>query len=355
MPTTVTKSIGSAGGRDYSTLQAWEDACPANLVTADQIWKGECYNDSEFSAGAPALTISGQTTDATRYVWLTTATGQSFRDNASVQTNALRYNQSNGVGITHTANRTMVISIATAYTLFENLQVKTTGTGYAGSWPLDISAANVTVKNCILEDVDTQFSGYVVATGSQSGVLLVNCLVIARMGHANGNGSGIAGFKFGECLNCTFVMIQANTVTGGNACSGGSYDSGIGTFTNCAFFGFFSFRGSLTNGPTCVNCFTDNSTNLPTGITGSKTYSSQFQNISDGTHDFRAKSGGDLIDAGTTDSRASPDIAGTTRPSGSSYDVGAWELVQAGGSTGPLLNGGKLLHGTLIRGGRLVA
>ena len=38
MPTTTTKTIGSTG--DYSTLQAWEDACPANLVTADEIWRG---------------------------------------------------------------------------------------------------------------------------------------------------------------------------------------------------------------------------------------------------------------------------------------------------------------------------
>ena len=69
MPTTVVKSIGTTG-RDYSTLQAWEDACPANLVSDDKIWKGECYNDSEFTSG---LHVSGITTDSTRYVWLTAA------------------------------------------------------------------------------------------------------------------------------------------------------------------------------------------------------------------------------------------------------------------------------------------
>lgn len=39
------------------------------------------------------------------------------------------------------------------------------------------------------------------------------------------------------------------------------------------------------------------------------------------------------MDVGTTDAtNAANDIAGTARPSGSSYDVGAWEYVSAGGS-----------------------
>src|SRR5947209_3758092 len=98
MPTVVTKSIGSAGGRDYSTIALFIAALPANLVTADQQWIGECYNDSEFAIGS-ALAFSGITTDATRNIILRCASGQSFNDNAGKATNALRYNQTNGVGI----------------------------------------------------------------------------------------------------------------------------------------------------------------------------------------------------------------------------------------------------------------
>src|SRR5688572_16031778 len=29
---------------DYETIQAWADAIPSSLVTADEIWKGELYN-----------------------------------------------------------------------------------------------------------------------------------------------------------------------------------------------------------------------------------------------------------------------------------------------------------------------
>ena len=99
----TTHSIGTTG-RDYSTLQAWEDACPANLVTDGNIWRGECYNDSEFSSSGTLVTIAGITTDATHYVELTTATGHSFQDHADVRTNALKYNQSNGVGLKTTGN-----------------------------------------------------------------------------------------------------------------------------------------------------------------------------------------------------------------------------------------------------------
>jgi hypothetical protein len=85
-------------GGDYSTLQAWEDACPANLVTADQIWQGQCKNQ-EFALNATVLNIAGTTTDATRYIELTTEAGASFRDHASKATNALRYDATKGAGI----------------------------------------------------------------------------------------------------------------------------------------------------------------------------------------------------------------------------------------------------------------
>ncbi len=97
MTTTTVKTIGTGG--DYTTLQAWEDASPANLVTSDVVWQGQCFNQEFFSSSAGLLNVSGSTTDATRYKELTTYAGASFVDNAGVQTNALRYNASNGAGI----------------------------------------------------------------------------------------------------------------------------------------------------------------------------------------------------------------------------------------------------------------
>ena len=58
--------------------------------------------------------VSGITTDSTRYVWLTAASGQSFIDHANVRTNALIYDQSKGVGIV--ANPFAKSVIAVSYT-----------------------------------------------------------------------------------------------------------------------------------------------------------------------------------------------------------------------------------------------
>ena len=104
MTTTIVKSIGTAAGRDFTTIQAWADACPANLVTVDQVWEGQLYNDSEFvvSSSADAYKIDGKTTDATRFLRLTTGPGQSFTDNAGKLTSPLRYDATKGVGIRST-------------------------------------------------------------------------------------------------------------------------------------------------------------------------------------------------------------------------------------------------------------
>src|SRR5215472_13375284 len=97
---TVVKTIDSGGGRDYSTIAAWFAALPANLVTDGNNQEGDCYNDSEFFSNSDHIAFfTGHTTDSSHIITLTTGAGQSFRDNASVQTNALRYNQSNGVAL----------------------------------------------------------------------------------------------------------------------------------------------------------------------------------------------------------------------------------------------------------------
>ncbi len=88
MPTDVIKTIGQTSSPitpDYSTLQAWEDASPANLVTADQRWIGECLDQGTFTG---ALTISGTTVDATRYTILRCA---SEDDGAALQHRGRRH------------------------------------------------------------------------------------------------------------------------------------------------------------------------------------------------------------------------------------------------------------------------
>ncbi len=59
--------------RAYSTLALWEADTDNDLTSSDTVEKGQCYNDSQFSAG---VTIAGATTDSTRYRVLTCPPGQ---------------------------------------------------------------------------------------------------------------------------------------------------------------------------------------------------------------------------------------------------------------------------------------
>lgn len=67
----------------------------------------------------------------------------------------------------------------------------------------------------------------------------------------------------------------------------------------------------------------------PTGFS-QVTYTSQFQGTTASALDFRVKSGANLINTGTSDStNGATDIAGTSRPAGSGWDIGSWEFVSA--------------------------
>lgn len=306
MPTTVTKTIGTGG--DYSTLQAWEDACPANLVTADQIWRGEVKNQLFSSSGA-LLTISGQTTDSTRYVELTTASGASFADNANVRTNALRYNSSNGAAIATSGGYVNVVTISTAYTRMSKLQIQNT------------SGQLVTGANCTLEQMIVECNWSPIKVNS-SPLTLKNCLVILKRSSADHGIDAAVGTL--TVYNCTIVRPSNYTAAGFGV--EGVY--GTITVKNTAIFGFSAFsRGTATQN----NNATDLASGAGTSSQTSLTYSSQFENASagSGTEDFRAKSGGALVDNGVdlSGSGVTTDISGTAR--GATYDIGAWEYANA--------------------------
>ena len=321
MATTVVKTIGTGG--DYSTLQAWEDACPANLVSADQIWQGKVKNQV-FSASGTLLTISGTTVDSTHYVELTTDTGASFLDNASVRTNALRYNESNGAAIKITGAWANAVIISQNYTRISKLQFAGTSTGGGARAPLDIgnagAAANCDVDSCIFESYSAGVSGVAIGSVSIYGANTIrNSLVIQRK---NSNTALIAQLSAGaSAYNCTFASI------GGTVDSGLFAQYGSGILKN-VYVGGATAPKSGSASFTITTCHTSATAS---GWTTTAQSTSTFENITDGTHDFRLKTGSGLIDVGTTDStNAANDISGTARSG--AYDVGAWEYVSAVGT-----------------------
>lgn len=317
MTTTVTKTIGSGG--DYSTLQSWEDAAPSNLVTSDQVWRGEVISNL-----TNTLTVSGATTDATRYKELTAASGSSFIDNANVRTNALRANSSNGVLISGTPSYANLVTSTEKYFRVSRLQFQTTNSDSYKA--LAVVGTGTLVDQCIVEtSTNNNANRQTLRVGD--GTIVRNCLIVNR---ASSGSNGIVDVELGSMTmkNCTIVAVNG-TLT--NAIKN---NYGTVTLTNCALFGVTNANAS--NGTTNkTNCYTSASANNSgwTTTTFDTSTGSGFENITSGTHDLRIKSTSVLKDAGYNDSDVSVDISDVAR---ATHDVGAWEYSAATSLSGQL-------------------
>ncbi len=316
----ATKSIG-ATARDYATLALWAAYVNALALSAPEI--GECYNDSEFTFVA-TVTLGGWTGDSgTNTVTLKCAAGQSFRDNASVQSNALRYNQANGVGARGTVGYGAAINVTGGNCIIDGLQVyndSASGQGAIGN-----NQASGAVQNCILYSKLRTAGNSVLLVNGNPAVAATNCLVLV-------NGTTGRGVSTGQAGALTDLTIVAASGAGTGAVS--PYSGNV--WKNCAVYGFTTdYSGtasaSSTNNATDLGAF--GGTNYGTSGQVSLVGTTEWQSVTAGSEDLRLKStSAKLKDNGAT---AGPtnDIAGTTRPQGSAYDIGAWELVVAASVT----------------------
>ena len=324
---TITSTIGTAS-RQYSTLQAWEDAAPASLVLENVIWQGQAYNDTEFySTVGTILSLTGSTSSSTCYKELTTGPGQSFRDHANVTTNPLRYDQTKGVGIRVNVWNNPTILCYEPNVRISNLQVRAvsgSGSSALSIWSYGILATNcifeAAIYNAIRSDNSGEFRNCVMTAESAINVVVIN--------------------RTANLYNCTVVSLSGSVEV-----INGSY--GTATYKNCAFFSATPAT-NLTAGnntyvfTTCIS----NATTLPTGVTSSSLAGANFVAVGStcATTDLRINAGSTLIDKATTDATNVPkDIIGKTRAFGgtnTAYDVGCWEyapyqtIVKTIGSTG---------------------
>lgn len=320
MPTEVISTIGATSSPttpDYTTLQAWEDACPADLVAADQVWIGECLDQGEFVASGTVLHIAGATVDATRNVILRCATGASFRDKAGVRTSALTYNASNGVGIRGSGGYIpRAINTQMEYVHLFGLQLK----GETAVVDFTSASSNMLIDSCILHGTysgsGTGFGTLVLFNSGNINLTVRNSLIIQASSSSSavgvrmhGSGNTIAG--------CTFIGTSGTTGTGIHNVTG----SQTSTVKNCAVFGFANFSQSLAGDNVSYNA-TDLSGIVGSNNQESLTFADQFEST---TVDFRAKSTGGLK-AGTPDATNTPDdITGLTRDATTPW-IGAWEV-----------------------------
>ncbi len=317
----VTKSIGIGGTHDYTSLQAWEDALPADLVSDGNSQVGECYfngsGDGTFTGSTQLLLISGETTDATHTITLTTGSGQSFRDNAGKLTNALAYHPTFGVAIQSSVVGPL-IQTNVSNVIFKYLQIEATAA--YGSCLNTESGTNVTVDSCILQN--GRSAGGVVASMRSSQTVKNSLFLMERdSGLAVVQGGASVGDGFPDCYNCTFA-VSSDALAATSAIKG-TYTNG--SLENCAFFGCTAVSAGSTTF-TFTTCMTDVAS-PPSGVTGGKTYTAQFQATTALVGDYRAKAGNNL-QAGTLDVTNAPlDIIGQTRAS--PCTIGCWEFITA--------------------------
>lgn len=338
MPTTITKTIGATSSPvtpDYSTLQAWEDAITADLVAADEQWVGECLNQGEFTVNGTVLTVSGQTTDATRNIILRCAAGASFNDNANVRTNALRYNASNGVAIrTTSAAYNTIIAISTAWTRLEDLQIDGSAVTTFG---ISITVVGCVIKKCIIDTSGLANStGISIVYSSATTTSVINCLLL----------TGREGISFNSYTTVNHVIAGNTLVANSNAMRAFTINnSSRPIITNCGVFGYGAFNNGTEGTGTGFNA-TDLASAPGSNNLTSLTTADQFENS---TNDFRAASTGDL-QAGTPDAtNLADDISNQDRDDTTPW-IGCWEVAAAGGGLAPNLLRSNLLHSPLLGG-----
>ncbi len=316
------KTIGTGG--DYSTVQAWEDSLSATLTEAEE---GQCKNEEFLASSAPVVDFSAHDTTLGTLT-LTAASGASFKDNANIRTNGLRYNASNGCGFRETAGYLSVIKTSGSCPglIIKNLQVK--GTQGGSSFPA-VAADGLLLQDCIVETTG------VGTTGAFDGgfFTIANCLFI----NSSGDGAGCRTYQNALIVNC--VAIQ----TSDNQSSGVGFKRNYSTpkLVNCASFGFATPCDSSFDGAS-----NHNATDAASGLPGSSnqhsvTYSATtpfVQADSGSALDFRlANDANALIDNGAKDATNAPaDISGTTRAS--ACEIGIWELAGGGGGTTFVVN-----------------
>lgn len=335
----IVSTIGTGGGRDYSTLVAWESAMGTTLTDSHE---GDIYDD-----GTPPSAVFNMSFAMAGYnVTLKPASGQEWRN--QIGANRLDYwSTGKGAAITSSPNNADAINIAPTGTGNITIQdLMFLNTGGTNVQSLIEIRKQVTLDRCILRgDVGTNVLHL---RGGHGGSLIKNCFIIVNLPGMQGIHVDAAGTSTID--SCT-VMVPTgvtNTVEGIYS----RLTSTVIHSVNNAVFGFgdnfrTAFGGTMTgdyNGFDGTDAQAPGSNNKAS-ITFSQT--EPFVDAATATLDLRLKAASALSLSGGTD--LTTDAFNTSRPQGAQDDIGAHELIVAAAS-GIMIN--RVGRGGLVgRGG----
>jgi hypothetical protein len=310
MATTRTVTVKTSGG-DYTSLSAALSGEAGNLVTLDRLLVISCYNMQDTTAA----TISGFTTDSTRYVKIVAAE----KHNGKWSTAGYRLVLASG----------NPLNIDNGYTVLEDIQIHQSGSDRAiTGWMTAVSSFKC--YRCIIRGNNAMsYDGMVMLQGYGAGASFAfyNCIFY----DTNGGGYKAIVMNTGvaadfNVFNCTFQnVIQAIYLSSSvvhyiknnlvKIASGGSSFSGLtDNDANCDY----NFISENYNDPAC-------------GSHGG--YNKTFTFVDEAGDDFHlASTDTGAIDVGNTySSLYTDDIDGVTRSG--TWDVGADEYVAAAAGT----------------------
>lgn len=335
MPTPITKSLGKSGfGRDYTDFVVLEAAVsPVNgsLVTDDQVWTIEVYNDDNTSISGSwgdSGVVFDVVCDSTRNITIKPATGEGWLDSFLASPHNIKFDPTKGAALENTSHRGAVMTISDNchYCVIRGMQ-------FRAGW-YAVSTSSISTNGLIEDNVLATTNNS--ATLSDSGQFTVarNNFIIAEGGggqlFAGGGRSGV----YPILHNNTFVRLGA-TASGlgvGGDPSFPDVECINNVFVNCST----TFETHITAAGNGIDYNASTTTlSLGTHNRASITAANEFNSVSAtlSSTDLRRKAGADLSGFGlTTLSGFSDDVFGTAR--GAAWDIGAEEYAVAGGPPG---------------------
>ena len=319
MATTITKSIGTTA-RDYATAALFEAAIPANLLTTDEIWLGEVYNDSELT-GTAGVAITGHTTDATRYIEIKPAASEGFKDGVTQGTDKLIYTAAHGASFRNTSGSNYTFDVDNDYVFLRELQI-----GHDSYAPIYFNSDGGEIVRCIIFGSEGEaYTGVVTLSDTAK---LINCFVENQETNTDIVYAGWTTTTGVAVIDCT--LINPSDISNSEDAVDRYY--GTNTVEGCALFGTSNALDSnITTGD--YNGTDDTAVQGANSVT-SLTFANQFEGTTAATLDGRVKTGSGLLLAGATHSESGGvDIYGNTRHA-TTPNIGCWEYTApVGGSS----------------------
>lgn len=324
-PTVEVKSIGSAGGRDYATIQAFLDATDdQSLAYQNKVVVGELYADSTFSITAGQRVIARRTiTDARHYRMIRPAADQAYDFVSQFGVKIT------GDGGSTTGENNLVEVHEDFFRIGGPILMECTYSSTANRRVLKTNGDSVRV--------DGVYGKFVASTGSFSSIFLLrgsrnlvtNCVAI---GSGTSNVGAGTGFSIQNCERTRVYCSVAHRITGAGGGAGFSENSNTARaeFSSCIAADCTNGFVHITSGNApkvqsyCTS--TDSSADGIGAITGA-TAAALFKSPTTG--DYRNAPGSSSIKSGRNLSpRFSIDFYGTQRIA--PFDRGAFEGLPPG-------------------------